>query len=110
MSTATADVYAFKMVSGEEVIAELKSTITMEPSGKPISYHVRRPHILQFQPVGPGQMGLALVPWTLADPTIENLEIPGTAILLKYPAGESTARQYLQQTSGIALAPAGLKV
>lgn len=102
------NIVSFKMISGEEVVAELRSTIDV--NDKATTYRVRRPHILQFQPVGPGQMGLALVPWTLADPSIEVLDVPASAVLLHYPASENTARQYVQQTTNIALAPSGLKV
>lgn len=104
------DVMSFKMVSGEEVVAELVSTVTLTPDGPPRSYTVRRPHILQFQPVGPGQLGLAFVPWTLSNPAIERLEIPASAVLLTFEPADKVERQYLEQTSGISLAGAGMKV
>jgi hypothetical protein len=104
------DVMSFKMVSGEEVVAELVSTKTLTPESAPLSYTVRRPHILQFQPVGPGQLGLAFVPWTLSNPAIERLEIPASAVLLTFPPADKVERQYLEQTSGISLAGAGMKV
>ena len=95
------NVKSFKMNSGEEVVAEVLSrTLNGEAI---VAYHVRRPHILQFQPVAPGQMGLALVPWTLANPEIERLEMPASAVMLEYEPSDRTARQYLQQTSGIAI-------
>lgn len=104
------DVMSFKMVSGEEVVAELVSTVTLTPDSPPRSYTVRRPHILQFQPVGPGQLGLAFVPWTLSNPAIEHLEIPASAVLLTFKPADKVERQYLEQTSGISLAGAGMKV
>lgn len=104
------DVMSFKMVSGEEVVAELVSTKTFASDTDPVSYTVRRPHILQFQPVGPGQLGLAFVPWTLSNPAIEHLEIPASAVLLTFKPADKVERQYLEQTSGISLAGAGMKV
>jgi hypothetical protein len=104
------DVMSFKMVSGEEVVAELVSTKTFASDTDPVSYTVRRPHILQFQPVGPGQLGLAFVPWTLSNPAIERLEIPASAVLLTFQPADKVERQYLEQTSGISLAGAGMKV
>jgi hypothetical protein len=104
------NVMSFKMISGEEVVAELVSTKTITENSSPISYTVRRPHVLQFQPVGPGQLGLAFVPWTLSNPAIERLEIPASAILLTFTPVDKVERQYLEQTSGISLAGAGMQV
>lgn len=95
------DVKAFKMITGEEVLAELTSTTLV--SDKPSTYNVRRPHVLQFQPVGHGQMGLALVPWTLSNPTIERLELPAASVVLMFDPSKKVSDQYLSQTSGISL-------
>lgn len=106
-------VLAFKLVSGEEVVAEVLEEITSESilvesksSGEVKAYVVRRPHILRFQQVAPGQIGLAFVPWTLSNPEIERLELPASAVLLSYEPSANVERQYLEQTSGISLAKA----
>ena len=112
------EVLAFKMVSGEEIVAEVMRTnrdngglLVENINSKPIiSYTVRRPHILQFQPMGGGQMGLAFVPWTLSNPGIETLEIPVSAVLLTFSPAQGVERQYIEQTSGIALAPPGSRI
>lgn len=100
-------VLSFKLVSGEEIVATVTSTKeTILGSGVVASYSVRRPHILQFQPMGGGQLGLAFVPWTLSNPGIDNLEIPASAVLLTFTPAGGVEKQYLQQTSGIELATA----
>lgn len=103
------EIKSFKLVGGDEVVAEVLST-SEQPVGAINSYRVRRPHILQFQPMGQGQVGLAFVPWTLSNPTIEVLTIPASAVLLTFDPSANTERQYIEQTSGIALAPAGSRI
>jgi hypothetical protein len=98
------EIVSLKMITGEELVTELKSTLTLLGSDKPTSYVVRRPHILQFQQVRPGQLGLAFVPWTLSNPEIETLEIPANSVLVKFTPAENVQQQYLQQTSSIQIA------
>jgi hypothetical protein len=54
--------------------------------------------------MGQGQIGLAFVPWTLSNPTIEVLDVPASAVLLMFDPSERVETQYLEQTSGISLA------
>jgi hypothetical protein len=105
----------FKMVTGEEVIAEVVesrsgSHVLTEDSptfkSAVTTYILKRPHTLQFQQLGRGQVGLALVPWTLSNPDIRSLELPATAVLLTFAPSEEVEKQYLQQTSGISLSTA----
>jgi len=101
-------VKSFKLLGGEEIVAEVleekSGNVLSEGSAKhfPVtSYIIRRPHILQFQPMGNGQLGLAFVPWTLSNPTIERMEIPVSCVLLTFDPSANVERQYLEQTSGI---------
>ena len=103
------EVKSFKMVGGDEIVAGLVSVKEII-EGSPISYRLRRPHILQLQPMGQGQVGLAFVPWTLSNPTVEVIDVPASAILLSFDPSEQVERQYIQQTSGISLAPAGSRI
>ncbi len=98
-------VLAFKLLSGEEVIAEVLSQ-ALNPVVT--SWNLRRPHVLRFHPVGPGQMGLAFVPLTLSNPNLETLRIEGKSLLFApFEVSVEVEKQYLQQTSGIALAVGG---
>ena len=106
-------VLAFKLVGGEEVVADVleekrDAALLVEArlgyNGEVTSYVVRRPHILRFQPIAPNQIGLAFVPWTLSNPEIDKLEIPAKAVLLTYTPSANVEQQYLEQTSGLALA------
>jgi hypothetical protein len=92
------------MVTGEEVVAEVVET---KVGASVLSYVLKRPHILQFQQIGQGQLGLALVPWTLSNPTIERLDVPAAAVVLSFDPSAEVERQYLQQTSGISILPPG---
>jgi hypothetical protein len=104
-------VKSFKLVTGEEVVAE----VVRELSGNQVlsevtaytsavtSYIVKRPHVLQFQQVAPGQFGLALIPWTLSCPEIDKLELPASTVVATFAPSLNVEKQYLEQTSGIAL-------
>ena len=104
-------VLAFKLTSGEEVIAEVvehqvsrlsENTSLTNMNG---DYVVRRPHVLRFQPISPGQLGLAFVPWILSNPDIQNVVIFGKSLLAPpFEISAEVEKQYLQQTSGIQLA------
>lgn len=103
-------VKSFKMVGGDEIVTEVIEEISNSSSvsdglftSTVATYVVRRPHILQFQQVAPGQLGLAFVPWTLSNPGIERLEIPASAVLVSFDPADKVERQYLEQTSGISL-------
>lgn len=110
-----AQVLSFKLITGQEVVAEIAdkktSSILMESGSRDtrdvIEYVLRRPHVLEFQPVGPGQIGLAFVPWTLSNPELESVSIPANMIISVFSPSEKVERQYLQQTSGISIASTG---
>jgi hypothetical protein len=93
-------VQVFKMLTSEEVVAEASASFI----GSKEVYTLRRPHTLQFQQIAPGQIGLAFVPWALSNPTIENMEVPASALLIPpFDPDPKVERQYLEQTSGISL-------
>lgn len=90
-------VKSFKLISGEEVVATVVTTLN------PTGYTLRKPHILQFQQVAPGQLGLAFIPWTLSNPDIDTVEIPTSAVISVFEPAAKVEKQYLEQTSGISL-------
>lgn len=108
------NVKSFKLVGGDEVVAEVVSensgTLLTAEKQPVTSYTLRRPHILQFQPMGGGQLGLAFIPWTLSNPAIERVDIPVSQIVAVFEPAERVERQYLEQTSGISIAPAGSRI
>jgi hypothetical protein len=96
-------VKVFKMLTGEEVLAEVEKT-KFGPTGEEVEYVLRRPHTLQFQPIGQGQIGLAFVPWALSNPSISAITVPVSALLIPpFEADTKVETQYLEQTSGISL-------
>jgi hypothetical protein len=96
---------SFKMVTGEEIVAEIHHTVMR--NDETIAYALRRPHVMQLQQMGPNQVGLAFVPWTLSNPNLDVIEVPVAAILVSFEPSADVERQYLQQTSGIALGVPG---
>jgi hypothetical protein len=107
---------SFKLVSGEEVVAEVLDAETKvfltekQHFGREgLEYKLRRPHVLQFQPIGPGKMGLAFVPWVLSNPEVEEVTIFARNVIgVPVEPSEMVQRQFLQQTSGLALASGNL--
>jgi hypothetical protein len=94
---------AFKLVTGEEVVGELKSTALTDSKSKE-DYLVGRPNVLRFQQVGPNQLGLTFVPWILSNPDIEEVTLSHTSVIAITDLSEQVERNYLEQTSGIDLA------
>lgn len=95
-------VLSFKLVTGEELVSELSRTI--EEAGKVVAYELRRPHVLQFQQLPNGHLGLAFVPWSLSNPELPLITIPASAIITQFETSAKVEAQYLQQTSSIQIA------
>jgi hypothetical protein len=109
-------VMAFKTIGGEEIVAEVLSEVIQDTKmlfgtavdsksqAEVIAYIIKRPHVLRFQPVAPGQLGLAFVPWTLSNPELMQLTLPCKSLAVDpYEPANSVAKQYLEQTSGLDL-------
>lgn len=91
---------SFKLVGGDEIVAEIVRTALGTAAQ---NWVIKRPLAIKFQPMGQGQIGLALVPWALSNPTIDELHLPEKAVIAQYEPSATVERQYLQQTSGIEL-------
>ena len=102
-------ILSFKTIGGEELVAEVVSEVTSGIFGdsvKPIinGYVLKRPHVLRFQPVAPGQLGLPFVPWTLSNPDISEITLPAKSLIAEpFAPAHRVEQQYLEQTSGIDL-------
>jgi len=101
-------VKSFKIAGGDEIVAEvideIRSGLVVESAQQTVSaWVVRRPHALKMQPMGSGQVGLAFIPWTLSNPTIERMQIPASIVSVMFDPSDQVEKQYLQQTSGISL-------
>jgi hypothetical protein len=112
---------SFKMRGGDEVVAEVVDEVYSGGSmllegagtkgqGTLTHYVLRRPHILRFMPVGPGQSGLVFIPWTLSNPTIERMPVPVEEAYMVFDPSANVERQYIEQTSGIAQVPPGTRI
>ena len=107
-------VLAFKMINGDEVVATVvNKTVQLneDSSHNDNSYNVKnyiiksyivtKPHILKFQPIAPGQVGLTFVPWTLSNPEIVELAIPASAVILTFSPSDKVKSQYISQMSTV---------
>lgn len=88
----------FKLYSGEEVVASLIEEVDT-------GFTVSKPMVIQLVPQGGGQMGLMLIPWVVGNQNI-NVTINKNVMSVTHPIepAKEFEDQYLQQTSGIALA------
>lgn len=102
-------VISLKLSTGEEIVCELVKR-TGDVNSNNLDYVVKRPHILQFQQVAPGQIGLAFMPWTLSNPTISELHIPKANVVAEFEPSDKVAKEYLSQTSGISLDTSALRM
>ena len=107
-------VKAFKLVTGEEVIAEVRDSDTQKllleeqrDTRDAVVYTLRHPNVLQFQQVGPGKFGMAMVPYTLSNPDLEEVKIPASKIITIFDVASNVEKQYLEQNTGLALAQPG---
>ena len=93
------DIKIFKLVNGDELIAEVVS------GHQAINWKVRRVRmILMQQHAQSGQIGLGLLPW-LASNIDGEVEIYSASLMtLPFDPEENLQKEYLSQTSGIALA------
>ena len=104
-------ILSFKTISGDEIVAEVvrevpTGNILAEGSGASTvaAYVLKRPHVLRFQPVAPGQLGLAFVPWTLSNPDITEITLSVKSLIAEpFVPASNVEKQYLEQTSGIDL-------
>lgn len=105
----SAKILSFKTIGGEELVAEVVREVTgggiLTDTAAPVTaYVLKRPHVLRFQPVGPGQLGLAFVPWTLSNPDISEITLPAKSLIADpFEPAHRVEQQYLEQTSGIDL-------
>lgn len=93
-------VKVLKLVSGEEVIGRWE----LDPSVSPRRHKMSKVRQVVMQPVGPQQVGIALIPWLAADQDGEVRIREDNLLCDPILAPENLEKEYLQQTTGIALA------
>lgn len=94
-----AEIKVVKLINGDEIIGKMSNVVDWN-SG----LEVEKPRLIAVMQTGPGAVGVALLPWSAAaiDGTIT---IRSSAIMTDtYDASNELEKQYLQQTSGIAIA------
>lgn len=107
-----------RFTSGEEAIGKLADTdVNSQFHGDPDKWVPKGFLTLHtvsgvtFQQIGQKQIAIAFVPFTIASSDKVQLTFNlDTCAIAVYPPSEAVEREYLSQTSGIALATPGLKM
>ena len=82
-----------KLAGGEEIIAEVEERV--EPD-----VYVKAPRMLVMQPTAPGQMGIAIVPYSAGAPDGTH-HIRGSAIQSTCEAPDKLEKAYIENVSNI---------
>ena len=90
------EVKVLKMISGEEVIARIKSENNLMILNKPMLL-TQMP-----DPAGSGRMGLGFVPWILSA-VEEDVVVSVDHIITQLSVKPEIEKMYLSQTSGLSL-------
>lgn len=104
-------VKVLKLITGEEVVATImdasSATVLTEQissQGHSNTITIQKPMVIQIQPIGQGQVGLVLIPWSLANQHLPYVEIKASSVVAEpFDPAVEVERQYLEQTSGIKL-------
>lgn len=95
--TKPGDIVSLKLVSGDEVVGKLESS---DDAG----YTLDKPVVLAM-----GQQGATMVPYMLtADPAVHKFQFSKQHVLNCVNTAKSLANQYIQGTTGIMPADAGI--
>lgn len=107
-----------RFTSGEEAIGKLSDGNIDSQFNSPSKNWVPKGTVtlntvsgVTFQQVGKHQIAIAFVPFTIASSDKVDLTFNlDTCAITVYPPSEAVEKEYLSQTSGIALATPGLKM
>jgi hypothetical protein len=95
-------VICIKFTSGEEVIARVSRQSLSESDGGAAGLTIEKVRTLALQPVGNGNFSIAYMPWVVGD-VDGTFDIRPTSIITTYPPDSSIEKDYLEQTTGIAM-------
>jgi len=94
----THTIYAYKLLSGEEIIGRLVSS---SPEGTITLSHIR---MISMVPNNKGQVGVALVPYMVSGGVDGDFMLFSSAVAgAPSKIDETIEKMYMQQTTGIAL-------
>lgn len=104
-----------RLTSGEEIIGKIDqeettidtTTTSIMPKGVVTLGTVRG---ITFQQVGQNQLGIAFIPFAIANSDAKMTFILENCAAVVYPPSADLERGYLEQTSGISLARPGIQL
>lgn len=97
------EVICLKLTTGEDIIARVQEGQMVSDSPK--EYLLEDVHVISLQQVGPGQVGMSLIPYLLGDHTAK-IAINGAHVITAYPPAGQIRDGYLEKTSTIKIARA----
>ena len=86
------EVITLKLTSGEEIVAKLVED-------GPVYYKLNRPMV-----IGMGQKGPGLMPYLFTVSPDKDVKLQKSTVTVAEPTDEAFAKQFLESTTGIALA------
>jgi hypothetical protein len=86
------EVITLKLTSGEEIVAKLVED-------GPVYYKLNRPMV-----IGMGQKGPGLMPYLFTVSPEKDVKLQKSTVTVAEPTDEAFAKQFLESTTGIALA------
>lgn len=114
-----AKVVCLKLTTGEDLIAKItldpnlqnedpfSGSVWSLPKGESVLEDIR---VMTVQPVSPGQMGMALIPWALGDHEAKlKVDLTKHAAGI-YPARKEIEDSYIQQTSSLTIPKSSIQL
>ena len=94
-------ILGMKLVTGEEIIANVDSDSS--------TLKIAKPRVLHVVQVAPGELGMRLVPWLYSAPDITTTLDPTDVVGAPWEPETQVQEAYLRQTSEIDLSTVGSK-
>ena len=91
-SFAEGEVVTLKLTSGEELVAKLVED-------GPLHYKLKNPQVIGMGPKGPG-----LMPYLFTVSPDKEIKLQKSTVTVAEPTDEQFAKQFIESTTGIALA------
>jgi hypothetical protein len=89
---AEGEVVTLKLTSGEEIVAKLVED-------GPLHYKLKNPQVIGMGPKGPG-----LMPYLFTVSPDKEIKLQKSTVTVAEPTDEQFAKQFIESTTGIALA------
>lgn len=94
------NIQAFKLITGEEVVADFTGAAS---EGGVEYYNLEKPRLLMLQDVGNGRIGMIFMPWLHAN-FDASVKLSSKFVICAHKPSDEIEQGYLEKTSGLTLA------